>query len=285
AADTGRMVPVTSNLRRAPAFWNLCSDAGISVGVTAWWATYPAERVRGYLVSDRIAYQLFGIKPDERPEGKTHPPEIYSEVHSLVVDPASIGEERLARYLGPAAPQPGGRSAIDEQEIERQLRALIASEDTYRRIAARLAARFRPEVEVLYLENTDTIAHLTMKFRPPLMPGADPVLAQRFGRALDETYREADRALGEVLARGGESADILICSDHGFRSGTDRPVSTESRIEKGKAADWHRKYGILVMAGPHVRRGVDIREPSLLDIAPTMLALLGQPVPVSFQGR
>src|SRR6185295_2234345 len=63
--DTGAAVPVTSNLRRVPALWNILSDAGRTVGFVGWWASFPAEKVNGYIVSDRIAYQLFGVKADD----------------------------------------------------------------------------------------------------------------------------------------------------------------------------------------------------------------------------
>ncbi len=51
---TGALVPVTSSLRKARAFWNILSDGGVSVGVVAWWASFPAEKVDGFIATDRI---------------------------------------------------------------------------------------------------------------------------------------------------------------------------------------------------------------------------------------
>jgi predicted AlkP superfamily phosphohydrolase/phosphomutase len=45
--DTGAAVPVTSNLRRVPALWNILSSAGRTVGFVGWWASFPAEKVNG----------------------------------------------------------------------------------------------------------------------------------------------------------------------------------------------------------------------------------------------
>jgi hypothetical protein len=53
---TGRQIPVTSTMRQARAFWGILSGRGISVGTVGWWATWPAERVLGFQVSDRVAY-------------------------------------------------------------------------------------------------------------------------------------------------------------------------------------------------------------------------------------
>jgi hypothetical protein len=46
----------TSQMRRVRAFWNVLSEHGRSVGIVGWWATWPAEPVDGFIVSDRFAY-------------------------------------------------------------------------------------------------------------------------------------------------------------------------------------------------------------------------------------
>ncbi len=51
----GGQAPVPSSERRTAALWNVFSDAGRSVGVVGWWATWPAEAVRGTIVADRVA--------------------------------------------------------------------------------------------------------------------------------------------------------------------------------------------------------------------------------------
>ncbi len=47
----------------------------------------------------------------------------------------------------------------------------------------------------------------------------------------------------------------------------------------------HRMDGILFMTGPGVRRGVELTGASIMDIAPTVLALLGAPIPRAMDGR
>ena len=55
---TGEQLPVTSRMRRVKALWNIFSEAGRSVGVVGWWATWPAETVRGTIVSDHTCYHF-----------------------------------------------------------------------------------------------------------------------------------------------------------------------------------------------------------------------------------
>ena len=41
---TGAQLPVTSQMRRVKALWNILSGAGREVAVVGWWATWPAEQ-------------------------------------------------------------------------------------------------------------------------------------------------------------------------------------------------------------------------------------------------
>src|SRR2546426_808601 len=103
-ATTGRdgaKVPVTSSLRRTKALWNILSEQGLSVGIAGWWASFPAEKVNGFVVSDRVAYQLFGARAAHDPvrEGKVFPAELGDLVASLTVAPETIGMGEVSRYV------------------------------------------------------------------------------------------------------------------------------------------------------------------------------------------
>jgi predicted AlkP superfamily phosphohydrolase/phosphomutase len=54
-----------------------------------------------------------------------------------------------------------------------------------------------------------------------------------------------------------------------------------SHLESGT----HDPEGIVVLAGPPVRQGVDMEKASILDVTPTLLALLGLPIAGDFEGR
>src|SRR5262249_8152509 len=47
----------------------------------------------------------------------------------------------------------------------------------------------------------------------------------------------------------------------------------------------HRPEGILIVSGPGVRPGPIAEPPSLVDLAPTLLACAGLPVPEDMDGR
>ncbi|HYO74866.1 MAG TPA: alkaline phosphatase family protein, partial [Thermoanaerobaculia bacterium] len=68
---TGRKEPITSDERKVPAVWNMATQAGKSTAVFGLWATYPAEPVRGLVVSDRFFTFLFSEA--EPPKGAVYP--------------------------------------------------------------------------------------------------------------------------------------------------------------------------------------------------------------------
>ena len=280
----GNRQPVTSAQRLVPTVWEILSRAGIEVGVTGWWASWPADPVRGYLIADRVAYQLFGYRSDpEATRGKSWPPDLYSEIRPRVVEPSSVDWETVRGYLDD--PRESEESYGPEQrERFDELRTAIAGGETYVGIAESLRERFDPRLEVVYLEGTDTVGHLFMPFRPPRLPGISDEDSAAFSGVVDRYYETADQLVGRLLS-DREEWTVLLLSDHGFATDATRPRTTDSRIGHGAAADWHRRFGVLILAGPQIRPGHSLAEASVYDIAPTILALFGQSVPRSWPGK
>jgi Tfp pilus assembly protein PilF/predicted AlkP superfamily phosphohydrolase/phosphomutase len=284
-SEDGTRQPVTSAQREVPTFWEMLSRSGVEVGITGWWASWPADAVRGYLVSDRIAYQLFGYRSDpDDAQGKTWPPELYDRIRPWIIPPDSVPWEELRPYLDGARTEPEAFDS-EERKLLEEFRTLLASGRTYLEIGDRLRNEQRPGLEVIYFEGTDTVGHLFMPYRPPLLPGVDPRRFESFSSIVDRYYETADRYLAQLLEGRDDSWTVMVVSDHGFATDATRPRSTDSRVGHGAAADWHRRFGVLILSGAHVRRGVRLGETSVYDIAPTILALYGQPVPRSWPGH
>ena len=96
-------------------------------------------------------------------------------------------------------------------------------------------------------------------------------------------YRFHDMMLERLLQLAGPDTTVILCSDHGFESGSQRPRGIP-REPAGPAA-WHRQYGIFVMAGPGIKRDERIYGASLIDIAPTVLTLFDLPIGEDMDGR
>ena len=102
-----------SVLRSVKALWNVASEKGLRVGVVNWWATWPADPVNGYVVTDRA---FFKLEKGGAPDREVHPPEAFATLAALP-RPADADRARAldrfhaeaARHAGGAEPsRPGG---------------------------------------------------------------------------------------------------------------------------------------------------------------------------------
>ncbi|MGC8915488.1 MAG: alkaline phosphatase family protein [Thermoanaerobaculum sp.] len=284
---TGARVPVTSRKRQVPALWNMASAASLSVGVSGWWASWPAEAVNGVLVSDRLFFLLSDAPGDAPPGTVVFPPERESEFRVLA---ERAKAETDARTLQAFLPLPLPR-------IEASLaagRGMADPVDGFRRIlvgtrvymgAALKMAEAKPHLLMAYLIGTDEIGHLLGPYLPEAVPQADPALVAVAKTAVERYFSVVDRWLGRLLATCPLSeCAVLVVSDHGFKWGADRPREF-SGVAAATAALWHRPRGIFVLAGSGVEPlGRVSQVPSVYDVAPTVAALLGLPLGTTWKG-
>ena len=97
-------------------------------------------------------------------------------------------------------------------------------------------------------------------------------------------------ALREEVYAGPHLAsapDLIVETVAGYHGGTDldRLVSPVSRAVLSRNNGSHTFEGILVAAGGPFRKGVVLDPPSLADVLPTALHLLGVPLPDDLDGR
>jgi hypothetical protein len=121
----------------------------------------------------------------------------------------------------------------------------------------------------------DRVSHPYWAYsRPEDYDGVDPARARRYAMAVNDAYRETDRHLGAVLAAATGEYDVVVVSDHGFRSNPDRKVFT------GR----HHTDGIYLISSARMR-AQDGRRAHIEDVTPTVLYMLGLPVGRDMQGR
>lgn len=285
---TGDQVPVSSALRRVPAFWNVLTQSGVSQGIVAWLATWPAEAVSGHLVTDRFGYLAFAGKTGEAGEtGMTWPPEYAEHARALEVAPASLPISFWKRFFTvPDRELAGlGQTGFQKGKLIENFALTAATALSSTAIGEDLQKTADPRVLAVYYELIDAAGHLVMPYAPPRRPQITESDFERCGRAMDASYELQDELLGRLLA-GADTANtvVFVLSDHGMKSGDERPGGS-AEIRGGEASRWHRDPGVLILAGPGVRRGATLAgKASVLDIAPTLLAVLGLPVPRTMPG-
>jgi len=281
------LIPVTGRSRKVPAIWNTASARGISVGVVSWWATWPAEKVNGFLVSDRVAPVLLDAESLARAGALTWPEGLADGARLVLSREGSPPFDDVARGLEVTraefdASVSAGKGLTDPVYGSRKILGVTRVTG---RIALGLYDRERPELLMVYFQGTDEIGHVLGRFRPPRLPGVTEEEVRKFGKGVSALYEEADRLLGELAARAErDGATLLLLSDHGFRWGSDRPAAfSGAKLET--AYLWHRTPGILVAAGPGVARSSTRGKATVFDVVPTLSRLLGLPPDPAWEGR
>ena len=275
-----------------PALWNIFTAMGLSVDVVAWWASWPAEAVNGVIVSDRVAYSLFGYQADAGSlPGATYPPGYLASLKGGLVTDADMTLEDVRAFADLTAAQFQERRAqIDQSEAKKayadpvnHLTRILASTRNYQTATLDLLSKGQPDLLMVYFQGIDEVGHRFAHMMPPKMAMVSDEDYRQFHSVVEAFYRYQDRLVGELLEKADPKSLIIVLSDHGFKNGPGRPTDDPPYIE-GKPGKWHRLYGIFMMAGPGVKPG-PLDTVSLLDVAPTVLAASGLPLSEQMPGR
>ncbi len=292
ASDTGEEMPASSTMRRVEALWNIVSDAGRSVATVGWWATWPPEAVNGAVVSGHTAYHVLfedGLTAGtsgagDADEQKTYPPELLERIAPLLKPPTDLGAEELARFVD-VAPEELARP-FDFSDDLAHFRWALATAQSYRDVGLELWREDRPDLALVYIEGTDSTSHLFGHlFRAEGLGGELAEQQKKFGRAVEEMYLFADRLLGEYMAAMDERTTLVVLSDHGFELGALHDDPSKTRDLRRVSERFHRLEGILYLYGHQVKKHARIDRASILDVTPTVLALLGMPPARDMPGR
>jgi predicted AlkP superfamily phosphohydrolase/phosphomutase len=260
--------PLTRNIRKVRALWNVFSGVGRSVGVVGWLMSWPAETVNGFVVSD---YQQYSAKGSVRMNNRTYPPELEPQIASRVLPWETVPWTLVQRFLD--APADTVNMAPEVEHLLRPIKWIAAGDITFARIGQELYRKERPDFCAVYLRGMDMMSHLYWEYmHPSASPPRTVVPAgyQLLAGAVRSYYRFTDELIGPFLDLADERTTIVVVSDHGFQGG-------------GRGIEAHKLDGILVMAGKHVGRG-EISGASVYDIAPTVLTLMGLPPAADMRG-
>jgi predicted AlkP superfamily phosphohydrolase/phosphomutase/Flp pilus assembly protein TadD len=281
---TGMPIPMLSLQRQVKAFWNIFSEKGISVGVLGWWATWPAEEVRGCIVSDRLTSHAF-IQSPEATTDVTYPGNFMNDLRGHLRTWEEVSYETARNFLEISREEYESHSAFDFKDPVTHFRHIHASMANIKEAALRAWETFHPEVLAVYFEGVDTASHLFVPYAPPPYPYATPEERRRYRSTVDSMYVYQDRLLGEILSAVGPRARVMVISDHGFLSGEDRPLDASPTFDYATAAKWHRIEGVLILHGPGIRKGARLDRATVFDVTPTLLYMAGLPVGGDMEGR
>lgn len=271
--------PYSSTSRKCKALWNILTQSGLRSNVVGWWASHPAEPINGTVATNAFG----GVKFDpERgwmiPPGTIHPIDKAAFLARFKVFPTELTEAHILPFIPNAA-------KIDQQTDRRltSFAKVLSDAGSIHAVATALMETEPWDFTAVYYDAVDHFSHAFMAYHPPRLEWISEEDFQMYKDVVKGAYRFHDMMLERLLQLAGPETTVILCSDHGFESGSQRPHGIPR--EPAGPAIWHRQYGIFVMAGPGIKRDERIYGASLIDIAPTVLTLFNLPIGEDMDGR
>jgi predicted AlkP superfamily phosphohydrolase/phosphomutase len=253
----GQLTEIQSVHWRAKPVWTLLGDAGVPVGIIGHWGTWPAYPVNGFLVSSRM-----GIRQTRGGSNRlTWPEALASEIAPLAPDVDDLEPTFERLHLAECAPR-----LIDRQSV---LKKILIQDTYYVRLARTLLAGRDSGLFGVYLRSIDVAAHVMLPWRngAPLPEGCP----DKVRGIVDEVYVQIDAWIGDILEVLPPDAHVFVVSDHG--------------MQQLQGTGDHALFGLLIAHGDRIRPAHRQFGSTVLDVAPTLLHLFGQPVPLDMDGK
>jgi hypothetical protein len=275
-----RPVPSTSRLCRA--LWNVLDAFAIPTGLVGVWGTHPPETIRGFVVSP----YFYVLHDDpERAAGAVFPRDLLSEIRARAVSPRDLDPALLTDLA--AAPAPAA-APLDDPLIRALAEGSLAPDLTSARAAQVLRQAYAPALLVVSFQGYDAASHLFYRFAHPEAFGnvsADD--ARRYGRVLGRYASLVERWVGDLEKDLGPGDVLVVLSGHGLAPTPlwRRLVGVLTGTAVGAASHGGAPDGVLLVAGAGIRPGATPAGASILDVAPTILYLMGLPVARDMEGR
>lgn len=298
-------IAVTSGHRKAKALWNVLPEFDRSSTIIGLWATWPAERIDGVMITDRVTYSRMRMSKTFRQKDGTIIPFDFESTRGnfwplqfgraversrLVRTPEQLEPEMLARFANFRDDEIDailrGRfegSFNQATDSLQELKLAIQSDRSYVDLA-HAAARWRStDLTFLYLEGVDAIEHKFFQFHAGTK-SADPATRARLGEVVRNYYVATDEWIGSFLELASDDTVVIVVSDHGYDVLPPQPQTGDAARDDRE--HWHDRNAIFFARGGPVRERASLNAGrTIADVAPTILALLGIPVADDLDGK
>lgn len=281
-------LPVTTHHRKTPAIWNILTHHGIKSGVFNWLVTWPAEKINGVLLSDRLGFHIFPrlIEPRLSLEQVSFPRNYAEKKKRLFITPEKIGFREATEFVRLSEEEFKEQFKIGEYDVlnpELNVKLALSTFKTFKNFALDYWKKENPAFLALYLDIPDTLMHTFVEYAPPKMDHISYEKFEKYKYAVEATYRKIDGLLTEILDEIGSNTHLMIVSDHGFKWGAER-LDVPAMIGKDAEVYWHDPQGIILFYGKRFQKGKQIVAIDLFDIVPTLLAFFHLPLAQDLEG-
>ncbi|MCP2520244.1 alkaline phosphatase family protein [Candidatus Aminicenantes bacterium AC-335-A11] len=279
------LIPYRSNQKKVKAFWNILSEIGFKVGIVNWLATFPSERVRGFIVSDEFKR---GRRLDPLKIELTYPVTLYKKIEFAYKGKKDfiniLEKEKLPNYY----------KLFSGKKEQGKLITLypnfVVNEKTIELAGLYLYKRFPVHVFAIYFRLIDVVSHfasgfLSSELRERALKEekeggiSEKTLSQinkEFSRIIEPVYAYSDRIIGRFLKFTGSDTTFFVISDHGF---------SYHRGGYGHSDTPEVPHGIILVKGPNIKKNYEIKNACIYDIVPTILFILNLPIGKDMDGK
>ena len=286
-------VPFSARELRAKTIWNILSEEGFTTGIINWWITFPAQRVNGFMVSDRFR---LGVFSGRSPKGLTFPEELKEKILPQVAGSKQeiyeqiLREEGLRDYRATGEKLGDNLSPVYRRRIDTFMVNTLGDK-TIEKVTLFLLEDIPADFFATYFRLIDTTSHFCDVFLDQDLrerwflevdrqggpkPETEKQLYQSMASIIEPVYIYLDNVVGRIVAKSPRHAMFILASDHGFNF---------SKKVYGHIDTPVIPHGIFIIKGPGVRPGYRLEKAHIYDVTPTLLYHFNRPVARDMDGE
>ena len=268
---------VRSTSRKCKALWNILGQSGLKSNVIGWFASHPAEPINGVIITDQWLRPRLKKDNNANDTGTVHPPEFVRPANDLRVFPEDLTVADLAPFIPRLA-----EIDLGKDDRPRKLARRLARAASVQAVATALIQSEPWDLMCVYYDAIDQMGHEFMSYHPPRMNEVSERDFELYREVMRGCYRFHDMMLHALLQYVDAETTVILVSDHGYECGRRRPAVSAARQNPEGC---HRPFGIVCLNGPGLKQNDRLYGASILDVAPTILTLLGLPIGSDMDGR
>ncbi|MCH1535049.1 MAG: alkaline phosphatase family protein [Schleiferiaceae bacterium] len=259
--NKGTVRAVRGSSLQVPAYWDVLEENGLSCTTVGWWPSHPATESKGGGI--RIS-NLAPAEDGNWLSAGIQPSHLEPFAKALLLKPEEIPVQAIALFFP-------GLEVSSEDAIVRSVLKITTHALNLHTLATLALAYGTQDHASIYYDALDHYKHLGMKYHPPQLDGVSDTEFYNYQHIVTGAYRLHDLFLDALLRFTNPATNTFLISDHGFKSGDERWSQLPNHA--GAPALEHRHFGIFLAKGPAIKADALTSGLTLLDMAPTLLAV------------
>ena len=259
--ENGTVRAVRGASLQVPTYWDVLEENGFPCTTVGWWPSHPAPE------SKSGGVRISNLAPAEDGnwiDAGIRPSYLQPIAKALLLQPEEIPAQAIALFFP-------NLEVSSEDEIVRSVLKITTHALNVHTLATLALAYGNQAHASIYYDALDHYKHLGMKYHPPQLPGVTDEAFTKYKHIVTAAYRLHDLFLDVLLGFTNEKSTTFLISDHGFKSGDERWGQLPDHA--GAPALEHRHFGVFLAKGSAVNIAALTSGLTLLDIAPTLLAV------------